>query len=165
MLAALDYQESHAFDLDTLNSPGSAAARVNRHGHIVGNVTRPRPFGAGTVTHGFLYRDGVMRDLNDLIDPRLGLEIITAQDINDLGNIVGSAQLRGTGPTRAVILTPAEADLIALEVNQVVQDLRNSVPLVAGKPSQVRAHVQSTNENLVGVTSLSRWKCTGTKAE
>jgi uncharacterized repeat protein (TIGR01451 family) len=40
-------------------------------------------------------------------------------------------------------VVPPTARLIGLEVNQVVQDWSNSVPLIAGKVTTVRAHLQS----------------------
>ena len=42
-----------------------------------------------------------------------------------------------------------EVKLTALEVVQVIQDLNNSIPLIAEKPTFVRAHVSSTTESNV----------------
>jgi uncharacterized repeat protein (TIGR01451 family) len=44
------------------------------------------------------------------------------------------------------------AELVALEVNQVIQDWQNSVPLVAGKAAVVRAHVKPAGTNTTPVS-------------
>ncbi len=49
------------------------------------------------------------------------------------------------------VLLPT-ARLIGLEVNQVVQDWSNSVPLIAGKATTVRAHLQSLGTQPLRVT-------------
>lgn len=55
--------------------------------------------------HGFVWTEGSgFRFLNDLIDPSEGWHIEYANDINDDGRIVGTAQLNGE--TRAVLLVP-----------------------------------------------------------
>jgi hypothetical protein len=46
--------------------------------------------------------------------------------------------------------------LIGLEVNQVVQDWSNSIPLIAGKVTTVRAHLQSTGAQPARVTAKLR---------
>jgi hypothetical protein len=45
-----------------------------------------------------------MVDLNDLIDPALGWELLQALGINDLGQIVGHGRINGQ--THAFLLTP-----------------------------------------------------------
>jgi len=48
--------------------------------------------------HAFLYTDGTgIRDLNNLIDPSLGWELLRANAINDQGQIVGLGALSGIG--------------------------------------------------------------------
>jgi PKD repeat protein len=79
----------------------------------------------------------------------------------DLGAKLGNVALAGiTGSTGTASSTqeistwsltgePApQADLRALEINQVVQDWRNNVPLVAGKPTVVRAFVESDSPSI-----------------
>lgn len=50
--------------------------------------------------HAFLYSNGVMVDLNTLIDPNLQITLAEARGINDLGQIV----VNGNG--HAYLLTP-----------------------------------------------------------
>jgi probable HAF family extracellular repeat protein len=86
--------EEHAFlyssgqgmtDLGTL--PGrtsSVASGINNADQVVG-ISKLDEGG----THPFLYSGGVMRDLNTLIPPNSGWELIGALKINDNGHIVG----------------------------------------------------------------------------
>jgi hypothetical protein len=53
----------------------------------------------------FIWRKGVMTALNDLIDPELQLDVRFAREINNTGQIVGSA-LDKDDRWAAVILTP-----------------------------------------------------------
>src|SRR5689334_12299492 len=67
--------------LGTLGGSASSARGINDRGVIVG----------GALTkddrdhHGFVFAQGVMRDLNALIDPRSGWEIVHALGINNRG--------------------------------------------------------------------------------
>jgi probable HAF family extracellular repeat protein len=62
----------------------SIAWGINNADQVVGSSE-----GEGVVTHPFLYSGGVMRDLNTLIPPNSGWELIEALKINDKGHIVG----------------------------------------------------------------------------
>jgi probable HAF family extracellular repeat protein len=82
----------------------TAAAGVNSAGQIVGNSypgsdappLRPGPF---------IWENGVMTNLNDLVDP--GWVILSVGGINESGQIVATARPAGTTTgSRAVILTP-----------------------------------------------------------
>ena len=67
----------------------SDAYGINNHGLIVGSAD---------IDYGgraFLYGDGIMADLNDMIDPSLGWRLISATAVNDMGQIVGY----GTSPS------------------------------------------------------------------
>jgi probable HAF family extracellular repeat protein len=52
----------------------------------------------------FLWQDGIMRDLNELIDPASGWVLVTAMAISDGGHIVGQGRLNGV--TRGYLLRP-----------------------------------------------------------
>ena len=76
-------------NLGTLAGPQSQACDINEHGTIVGTTTW-----SGAGVHAFIYRKGVMEDLNGLILPGSGWTLTNAYAVNDSGWIVG----RGTNP-------------------------------------------------------------------
>ena len=55
--------------------------------------------------HGFLWVNGVMDDLNNMVSDSSNWEIIEAYDINDFGQIVGYG-INPEGHTHAFLLTP-----------------------------------------------------------
>jgi probable HAF family extracellular repeat protein len=74
-------------DLGTLGSGDtSVALDINDDGKVVGtsNLTP-----SGTTYHAFLWEDGTMTDLNDLIDANSGWVLYRATSINDDGEISG----------------------------------------------------------------------------
>lgn len=90
-------------DLGALGAYTEATA-INESGVIVGFSTRP----SGN-NHAFRYKDGAMVDLNDLIDPGSGWEIIDAAGINEQEQIVGTGILNGL--TQAVLLVSCNTNL------------------------------------------------------
>ena len=90
--------------------PGDFAAfatGINNLGHVVGNN-----FDSNfNWSHGFIWQDGVMTDLNALIPEDSGLFIISASNINERGQISGMATVQ-TGPhagdIHAYLLTPID---------------------------------------------------------
>ena len=85
-------------DLGSLGGNSSDALDINAHGHIVGTAD------VGSTQHAFLWQDGHMIDLNDLIDPESGWVLGEAHAINDAGQIVGSGVRNGA--TQAFLLDP-----------------------------------------------------------
>jgi probable HAF family extracellular repeat protein len=84
---------SHAFlysngqmrDLGTFGGNFSVANSINDLGQVVGS--------AETVAgddQAFLYSEGTMLDINNLIDPKLGIILSSAEGINDEGQIVAN---------------------------------------------------------------------------
>jgi len=55
---------------------------------------------------GFLWQDGVMTDLNELVAPGYGDHIFSAGDINDRGRITGQAFTPATGVFSAFLAVP-----------------------------------------------------------
>ena len=81
---------------------GSASA-VTDAGMIVGAVGGP-----GAVSAGVIWQDRVMTDLNTLISPDSGIEIIGGRAINSQGQITGRAHNDQPGDVVAFLLTPIE---------------------------------------------------------
>jgi probable HAF family extracellular repeat protein len=86
--------------LGTLGGSFSIARGINNRGEIVG----------GSLTsgddsfHGFVYRDNRLFDLNALLDPGTGWELIQAFAINNRGEILGVGAREGQD--RIVLLRP-----------------------------------------------------------
>ena len=96
-----------AADLGVL--PGmtaSAASGINARGDVVGSSSGPTDTGAVRTSRAFLYADGQMFVLNDLLGPDASDVFLTgAIAINDRGQILASAIFAGGG-SDAVLLTP-----------------------------------------------------------
>lgn len=87
-------------DLGTL--PGgsrSIAFGINSEGQIVGVSTT-----ASGAEHGFLRTGGSMIDLNDLVDPNSGWEIVSARGINKYGDIAAQGCNSDLGQCDALLL-------------------------------------------------------------
>ena len=90
-------------DLGTL--PGDAVSQavgINASGQIVG-------VSSGAINRAFLYENGEMKNLNDLVGPDFPDLLIVAQHINDAGVIVGRAVRRGTTVQVPFVATPVSA--------------------------------------------------------
>jgi probable HAF family extracellular repeat protein len=100
------YSDGQMHDLGTL--VGSDIAGVTSEGYGIndlGQVTAAlhhsqRNVGGSSGIHAFLCSDGQMLDLNNLIDPALGVTLDNATGINDNGQIVAN------GDDHAYLLTP-----------------------------------------------------------
>jgi probable HAF family extracellular repeat protein len=74
-------------DLGTLGGTVSAAYGINSLGHAIG-----LSFDGQGRQRAFVWHDGVMYDLNSLIDPASGWTLEAAYGINELGQIVGTGR-------------------------------------------------------------------------
>lgn len=88
----------------------SSALGINNNDWVVGTSTnesgQPR---------AFLWRDGVMEDLNDFIDPNSGWILERAQGVSDTGWIIGLGQLNGEFRGFAILIpAPGGAGLAGL---------------------------------------------------
>lgn len=93
-------------DLGTLGGSESCAWGINDHGLVVGNSAwEPSSVDDEMCLHAFVWQEGVMMDLNDLIPADSEWELITALDVNESGWIVGYG-LYEDG-MRAYLLVPA----------------------------------------------------------
>ena len=87
-------------DLNTLPGDGSSQGLgINKYRQVVG-------VSSGATNRAFLWENGVMQPLQDLIDPAFPDQLIVAQHINDAGVIVGRAVLHGTTRQVPFVATP-----------------------------------------------------------
>lgn len=96
---AFRFENGVMVDLGTLGGLLSSALDINDRGVIVGGSQI-----AGNANRAFVVRDGVMRDLNELIAPTPGLVLTIALRINSAGQIACIGTLNGQ--TRVFLLTP-----------------------------------------------------------
>lgn len=92
-------------DLGLLQDNATQATKINNRGTVVGyssvdvaGYSQPVP------QHAFVWKNGVMRDLNKLISANSNWELNTARGINNRGQIIGEGKLNGQ--QRAYLLTP-----------------------------------------------------------
>jgi probable HAF family extracellular repeat protein len=108
----------------------------------------------GAIWQAFLWRNGVMEDLNDQLPSGSGWALTEARAVNNSGSIVGQGTINGAKHA-FLLAAPATVDMTvtAIEVTQAIQDLQNSVTLVANKRTFVRVHVKSDTKDVPGVTA------------
>ncbi len=80
--------------------PNSTATGLNNARTVVG-------FGQSTLANAFVWKDGEMAALDDVILPGMGLDFSTARGINQAGQIAASATNEFNDPV-AVLLTPIQ---------------------------------------------------------
>jgi probable HAF family extracellular repeat protein len=92
---------SSAVNLQALPGDGmSQAYGINARGQVVG-----RSCGGPVGCRAFLYENGVMHDLHDLLDTG-GDRVVLARHISDGGEITGDLAEAGTGRTLMFVATP-----------------------------------------------------------
>jgi probable HAF family extracellular repeat protein len=79
----------------------SEAFAINSHRQVVGVS-----FGGANGPHAFLWQNGILLDLNDLMGAGNLDVFLSAQDINDAGQITGRVRDHLTGETLAFVATP-----------------------------------------------------------
>lgn len=104
-------QDGGMIDLGTLGGNESYAWSINDNDVVVGKSQIPEENG----THGFIYMDGVMYDVNDFITPDLDITIVNVRDINSSGQLAAVAEFPD-GTKRPYLLTPID-ETIPEDVN------------------------------------------------
>jgi len=97
------WRTGNAEDIGTLGGPQSFAIALNDAGQVVGESEYGATDDARN-RHAFLYTDGKMIDLNSLLLPHSGWELLSATAINNKGQIVGSGRIHDV--EHAYLLTP-----------------------------------------------------------
>jgi probable HAF family extracellular repeat protein len=91
-------------DLKTL--PGDATSQalgINSRGQVVGFSTS-----ATGVNRAFLWQEGKLMKLSDLVVPGFADSLVSAQDINEAGQITGRVFEKSSGKTLVFVATPVQ---------------------------------------------------------
>jgi probable HAF family extracellular repeat protein len=123
------------------------ARAINSHGDVVGDAAC---VASGASKAAFYWQDGVMSNLNELVPPGTGWDLLSARDISDDGEIVGlgiapNGQLHGflltpIGPPVAVTPgAPLKGQVLTASPSPFGNSTRVSFDLVA--PANVRLTV------------------------
>jgi probable HAF family extracellular repeat protein len=116
------------------------ATGINNRGQVVGN-----DFDSDfNWSHGFIWQNGVMTDLNTLIPADSNLLIISASNINERGQISGMATVHSgphAGDIHAYLATPVDASIGTSMADVARTHPKSSLPANVGKePLQSSAH-------------------------
>jgi probable HAF family extracellular repeat protein len=116
------------------------ATGINNQGQVVGN-----DFDSDfNWSHGFIWQNGVMTDLNALIPADSNLLIISASNINERGQISGMATVQSgphAGDIHAYLATPVDASIGTSMADVARTHPKSNLPTnVRKQPSQSSAH-------------------------
>jgi len=121
-------------DLGTL--PGdvfSVAFSINNGGQIVGQSCD-----ASGNCRAFLWQNGVMTDLNTVIPPNSPLYLLSANDVNDRGEIAGQGYDPVSGDAPGFLATPSSSDDAVEGAISVERSQRQTITL----PDNIRQHLR-----------------------
>lgn len=115
---AVTWNNGSIVDLGTLGGGNSFAYGINNASTVVGYSYLAN----STDTHAFVYRDGILYDLNVLVPSLAGWTLLNAYGINDRGQVVGTGMLNGQ--LNAFLLDPGSqsrfnAQFLSPEVSPV----------------------------------------------
>jgi len=99
-LQAVIWSGSNPTALGSLGGANSSAYAIDSQGHVAGTADLANNAG----TAAFLYTGGNMYDLNALLLPNSGWQLLAAYGMNDAGQIVGRGLYNGA--EQAFLLTP-----------------------------------------------------------
>jgi probable HAF family extracellular repeat protein len=97
------WENENVTDMGTLYGIDTRAYAINNLGQAVGTAWMPSQNTGWT--HAFLWQNGSLRDLNELIPANSGWILLEATDINDKGQIIGWADT-GEGGGHGFLLNP-----------------------------------------------------------
>lgn len=127
---------------------GYGAHGINNHDEVVGETVLSHNDGR---SDGFLYRQGVVTELANLIDPTQGWRIDKAYAINDAHQIVGRGFLNGTD--HAFLMTPI-TPTCASDVTSQVAVARGPFMHIPGKFKQTVTITNTGASAITGPISL-----------
>jgi probable HAF family extracellular repeat protein len=128
-------------DLGTLpGDPASLGNSINNKTQIVGLSETP------STVRGFLWQNGTMYDMNDLIPADAHFLVQETLGINDRGQIAGYG-LNAKGYLRAFLATPCDA----ANLDKSCGDARGSATLPVVLPASVRALLQRMSGHRLGI--------------
>jgi len=110
-------------DIGTLAEGITLARSINNLGQVVGSSR------IDNVWHAFLYQNGSMDDLNDLIPEGSGWVLEHAQDINNNGQIVGIGFFNGDD-NHGFLLTPIPTEPVSIDI--IPRSCPNDCPIKGG---------------------------------
>lgn len=142
------YSEGVMSDLGTLPGyPIATAFGLNNCGQVVGaSSVNGSPGNPGLYDErAFLWSDGVMHNLNDLIAPTSGWVLEDAGGINDRGQIVGTGY--NGSQYRAVLLNPIALQSLTVSPATVVGSKNANGKLTLTAPAVVDAYVNLASQN------------------
>lgn len=155
---------SNNLDLGTLGGMNSHAYAINNHGEIVGN-SYPAT-NNNSVYHAFIYKNGIMSDINGLVLTNSGFSNIRFADgggqlpgrvINDAGQIAAIGEI--SGRTHAVLLTPVLRK-IGVAVNG--KDVVITFDAMAGKTYRLEQNLNLIPPNWLSVPGVADFTATST---
>jgi probable HAF family extracellular repeat protein len=155
---------SNNIDLGSLGGISCHAYAINNSGEIVGN-SYPAT-NNNSIYHAFIYKNGVMSDLNGLVLPGSGFTNVRLIDdggrvpgrtINDAGQIAAIGEI--SGQTHAVLLTPV---LRRLSVVRNDNDIVVGFDAVNGKMYRLEQTADLSNPNWQSVPGVADFTATST---
>jgi probable HAF family extracellular repeat protein len=125
--------------------PNSYATGVNANGQVAGH-SDVQLSQTETASHAFIYRDGGIEDLNDLIPANAGWVLETATAINDAGQIVGTGTLNGL-PAQGFVLTPYSGGATSCNITGLTWPARELTFLIEDSSSGLQGIAISSSLN------------------
>ena len=145
LLHAVLWRNRNIKDLGTVFGDAcSWAWGLNAKDQVVG-ISLPAPCDF-SVAHAFLWEEGSMVDLNTLIPPNSGLQLVYAEAINDAGEIVGIGVPPGVSPAdvevlgHAYVLIPQD-DLCDSQCNLTDTTSHSSIAATSRNPKVANTEV------------------------